>query len=77
MGGLGSGPKRKLSTLMRESIDQDRENLPAYFDKLYERTLYRPGWIPQRMGGERGNSPVSHSKDRFRRRTDDLKSGNT
>jgi len=39
MGGLGSGPKRKLSTLMRESIDQDRENLPAYFDKLSEIAL--------------------------------------
>jgi len=39
MGGLGSGPKRKLSTLMKEAIDQDRANLPAYFDKLSEIAL--------------------------------------
>ena len=39
MGGPGSGAKKKLSTLMREAIDCDRENLPAYFQKLSEKAL--------------------------------------
>jgi len=39
MGGPGSGGKKKISTLTREAMDSDRENLPAYFAKLSERAL--------------------------------------
>ncbi len=39
MGGLGSGKKKLLNTLMKESIEQDRDNLPDYFNKLSEIAL--------------------------------------
>lgn len=34
MGGIGSGPQKSLSTLVREAKENDAKNLPAYFDKL-------------------------------------------
>ncbi len=34
MGGIGSGPQKAISTLVREAKENDAKNLPRYFEKL-------------------------------------------